>query len=313
MSGKMFVLALTLASLSGQAVASALLGCAETSRLPETSRSVEMDASSGIVDCVVSIYLHREQPKRRDEDSLFQVACSGSRYSFWQQDEALCQCSNELGDNDIFIPSLSPIASCPTDSSAVTQLRTPFRLDKCYSTISPTRHAISPAVSSASECLSHCSTHAHASFVREGSDVACTCFDAATFGEPEVCGSEPSTVAVYRRGVSTHGRKKKAARPKTKNVKQAPMSVCEQGKNQCPGVAGGLQCLDWQNDVESCGGCTELTQATVSLYPAGVNCSLLPGVESGKVSCRSSKCFIEECRVGWTLIRGTCVKTLRRR
>ncbi|KAL6301954.1 hypothetical protein BKA93DRAFT_737700 [Sparassis latifolia] len=77
--------------------------------------------------------------------------------------------------------------------------------------------------------------------------------------------------------------------------------LCPRGHKSCPvyGMSGlrGHECVDIQNDLESCGGCagsdSPLGQRAED---GGRDCSVIPNVES--VSCQGGKCTIEKCSEG---------------
>ena len=70
------------------------------------------------------------------------------------------------------------------------------------------------------------------------------------------------------------------------------------------------QCLDVQAELESCGGCTAgIVDGDAALATSGVDCTSIPGVEMGAVSCMSGQCLISQCKRGYALIDNTCVST----
>ena len=70
------------------------------------------------------------------------------------------------------------------------------------------------------------------------------------------------------------------------------------------------QCLDVKAELESCGGCTSgILDGDANLATSGVDCSAIPGVEMGAVSCMSGKCRVSKCKSGYTLVDNTCVST----
>ncbi|WWD18323.1 hypothetical protein CI109_102773 [Kwoniella shandongensis] len=84
---------------------------------------------------------------------------------------------------------------------------------------------------------------------------------------------------------------------------------CPKGLTPCA-VAGSdsYECIDTNLELESCGGCTNgLYQDYSHNATIGVDCSTIPGVASGAVTCQSGECSALACKSGWTLQHGTCV------
>ncbi|KAF8881612.1 hypothetical protein BD779DRAFT_1004167 [Infundibulicybe gibba] len=81
------------------------------------------------------------------------------------------------------------------------------------------------------------------------------------------------------------------------------------GSNSCPrgftacgvlgrGAKSSWDCIDAQNDLESCGGCTIPLHGS-SLGPEGVDCTALPGVSD--VSCVRGGCIVHKCMPGYDM------------
>jgi len=72
---------------------------------------------------------------------------------------------------------------------------------------------------------------------------------------------------------------------------------CIRGYKRCPHYAGigGFECVDIDNDPESCGGCVGFDFVRGD---AGQDCTDIPNVSV--VKCVSRKCMIETCRKGYT-------------
>nr|XP_019045296.1 hypothetical protein I302_05685 [Kwoniella bestiolae CBS 10118]OCF24226.1 hypothetical protein I302_05685 [Kwoniella bestiolae CBS 10118] len=86
-------------------------------------------------------------------------------------------------------------------------------------------------------------------------------------------------------------------------------NVCPGGMTAClvPGLEKNeaWECIDTQNDMESCGGCLHGTfnNATTAV---GVSCAK-PGVKLGAATCAAGKCLISECKDGFKLVDSQCV------
>ncbi|GAA5983767.1 hypothetical protein JCM5350_002388 [Sporobolomyces pararoseus] len=73
---------------------------------------------------------------------------------------------------------------------------------------------------------------------------------------------------------------------------------CPLNEQACPLSSGGVECIDTQNSLTSCGGC-------VGEGGEGTNCLAIPGALG--VECRSGQCQIASCFRGWTYRDGKCV------
>ncbi|KAI0074391.1 hypothetical protein K474DRAFT_66776 [Panus rudis PR-1116 ss-1] len=86
--------------------------------------------------------------------------------------------------------------------------------------------------------------------------------------------------------------------PEKRDGLQKRGAVCSKGLTAC-GVYGWSQskswdCVDTQNDIESCGGCA--VPLTLS-SPVGVDCTTIPGVAD--VSCVTGSCAVHRCLPGY--------------
>ncbi|OBZ71303.1 Protein priA [Grifola frondosa] len=85
---------------------------------------------------------------------------------------------------------------------------------------------------------------------------------------------------------------------------------CAPGHKNCPlyssslaskiGFLRGYECVDIENDLESCGGCVS-TDSQFGEHSAdgGRDCSAIPNVDV--VQCRSGKCLIDKCDAGYSV------------
>ncbi|GAA5835746.1 hypothetical protein JCM3766R1_005838 [Sporobolomyces carnicolor] len=73
---------------------------------------------------------------------------------------------------------------------------------------------------------------------------------------------------------------------------------CPVDEQACPLSSGGVECIDTQNSLTSCGGC-------VGGGGSGQNCLAIPGALG--VECRQGQCEIASCFRGWTYSNGKCI------
>ncbi|WWD10338.1 hypothetical protein V865_008473 [Kwoniella europaea PYCC6329] len=113
---------------------------------------------------------------------------------------------------------------------------------------------------------------------------------AADFGEClNQCRSSPIAFARYNADLSPSSFVKRS-----RKEGQRVLDLCPEGSRACEVPDGeGLrcECIDIDNDLESCGGCTSLC-----------------GVSFGGVTCHQGICEVESCEEGYKLVEGTCRK-----
>ncbi|KAE9396459.1 hypothetical protein BT96DRAFT_111382 [Gymnopus androsaceus JB14] len=82
-------------------------------------------------------------------------------------------------------------------------------------------------------------------------------------------------------------------------------SSCRTGWEACGIVGGGprdWECIDTQNDLESCGGCPiDVMSSLTGANGLGVDCTTIPGVSD--VSCIAGTCSVNKCMPGFKISR----------
>ncbi|GAA6026003.1 hypothetical protein JCM11491_001998 [Sporobolomyces phaffii] len=90
--------------------------------------------------------------------------------------------------------------------------------------------------------------------------------------------------------------------PIAKSAPPAPKLLssehCPLNEQACPLSSGGVECLDTQTSLTSCGGC-------VGEGGNGTNCLSIPGALG--VECQAGQCVVASCFRGWTHKNGKCV------
>jgi len=78
-----------------------------------------------------------------------------------------------------------------------------------------------------------------------------------------------------------------------------PLRCERRGHQMCPIMSGrgGFECVDVQNDLESCGGCVGEPDGSLDYDLSGVDCSALPGVD--RVRCVEGNCHVDSCAPSW--------------
>ncbi|KZT55637.1 hypothetical protein CALCODRAFT_556336 [Calocera cornea HHB12733] len=84
-------------------------------------------------------------------------------------------------------------------------------------------------------------------------------------------------------------------RPRAMKAKRAG-AQCKLGFMSCPIMSGrgGMECLDIDNDLESCGGCVGYDGEGT-----GVDCTSIPGVNT--VQCVGGQCIVQSCERGYRI------------
>ncbi|KZT53562.1 hypothetical protein CALCODRAFT_486247 [Calocera cornea HHB12733] len=81
------------------------------------------------------------------------------------------------------------------------------------------------------------------------------------------------------------------------------------GQKLCPILygRGGSECVDVENDLESCGGCMDADES----LGGGVDCTQISGARD--VACRRGKCVVTRCAPGYQVAedRTTCVPSMK--
>ncbi|KAG7099228.1 hypothetical protein E1B28_001094 [Marasmius oreades] len=82
-------------------------------------------------------------------------------------------------------------------------------------------------------------------------------------------------------------------RSETRHKKRRNLSLCPKGLDACPipgAIGGGYECLNFLEELESCGGCVSLNQ--------GQDCTAIKG--SWSVGCEQGSCVVYNCAPGYT-------------
>lgn len=88
----------------------------------------------------------------------------------------------------------------------------------------------------------------------------------------------------------------------TDDLKRCPAGTMSCPTLEAPVLAGASsdapwECVNYLEDLYSCGGCTTLG--------TGVDCTALPGVRS--VSCAAAQCVVHQCQAGFVQVGNECV------
>ncbi|WVQ86968.1 hypothetical protein IAS59_000688 [Cryptococcus gattii] len=149
----------------------------------------------------------------------------------------------------------------------------------------------------------------------------CSCGDETTVsGSPSYCGlgsfyaySHPAAAAASGLSRRKHANERIQAQRRSEMIRERQWD-CPTGMNACNvnGVVNSWECVDSTSDIESCGGCTygDYNPSRNSSESTGVDCTALPGVLRGSVTCSNGQCEAFACKRGWTLRNGQCTKSV---
>ncbi|RSH83361.1 uncharacterized protein EHS24_007040 [Apiotrichum porosum] len=234
-----------------------------------------------------------------------------------------CMCTNNDGGAawviNQAVPSVaSPpsFGTCETGSYQLQYLRASYNLLGCFTSVTMMPLPGQTTALTVSECFTRC--------INQGSKyiamqvytppfpwITCLCSTATssvTAASPDNCGV--GRWNVYRLGstpsvISRRQKRLEAA------IKGSDTSPCPVGMQAC-NVAGSdaYECIDPMDELESCGGCVAGLYAAANTTTSGIDCTTIPGVSGGGVTCMNGKCVVTRCRASHQLVDGTCVPVL---
>ncbi|CAK9785089.1 hypothetical protein CC85DRAFT_313086 [Cutaneotrichosporon oleaginosum] len=266
-------------------------------------------------------------------------------------DETLgsCYCSNEGLDVRSITEGSGAFGDCESTILNLVGVEaeyiaeTDLTLDGCYATNPP---AISTfTVANQAECLEACGSNSQVSLRvagltescgllggvlgallggRSGGRWECSCSNTAPTGQLVNCNAQTSVSGVcgllggsrtrnYAWNVYSRDLAVSAIPRRRRSYVQraASETYCPLPKLPCrvPGHDS-FECLDTTTELEACGGCPNgnFLNGTVS----GIDCTSLPGVSLGGISCVDGQCVASACRSGFKLIDGECVFQIRK-
>ncbi|WOO76768.1 uncharacterized protein LOC62_01G000386 [Vanrija pseudolonga] len=210
----------------------------------------------------------------------------------------------------------SSTGGCPVGEFDVEYLpATPFTFTGCFSsaTITP---GTSTSITDDASCFTSCAAGGYKYMALtsafNSNNYQCQCSNTVTPGPAQTC--QVGSVQLYTSSTASGAARRRrnllaaqeAARTRT---------LCPPFQTACtiPDSEHNYECVDTRYELESCGGCvTPIFGAQTGIAPAriGTDCTSLPGVAFGGVSCIQGRCHIGRCEPGYQLLRGSCVPAL---
>nr|XP_031858826.1 uncharacterized protein CI109_005780 [Kwoniella shandongensis]KAA5525898.1 hypothetical protein CI109_005780 [Kwoniella shandongensis] len=244
----------------------------------------------------------------------------GRLYSYFRVSESTCVCSND-GPDPGAITSAQEVnsVSCP-NSFAVHVALTTEDFGGCYNSLSSSGEELfSTNQNSVEACYQSCVDFEFATitYTPQGS-IRCYCDsqEIVARGTDTTCGT--GVYFAYSHGPGQRyggpsGYVKRQLRERLRLAERGRMeALCPGGMTACNIIGGeglSFECLDTTAELESCGGCSNgvfnADHETVSSF--GVDCTTLPGVSMGGVTCSAGECVAYSCQSGYKLKGNSCV------
>ncbi|WWC88382.1 uncharacterized protein L201_003293 [Kwoniella dendrophila CBS 6074] len=239
--------------------------------------------------------------------------CEGFIYAL-RHPNSICTCSNVTPTWDR--QPARPIDNCPHYSVHI--VKTTFDSTTCYQKSDFINDGSGfTNIPSAPDCLNQCKFNKKAIFISNypNPGFSCGCADNVRGTTVEFCG--PVTYYVFNHpaqaAVSGLARRKAKEQALIKRNKARRNQFCPSGLEACliPGLEeyGAWECIDSNNDLESCGGCISGSYLNTTTS-VGENC-LKPGVSLGAATCVAGQCQTNKCQYGYQLVDNQCVKQVR--
>ncbi|KAL1413824.1 hypothetical protein Q8F55_001608 [Vanrija albida] len=158
---------------------------------------------------------------------------------------------------------------------------------------------------------------------RSGGSYTCACSNTAPSGATVNCGDEIGSIAHglpplagwWEKSYAFTNFQQTVASGGTRRRRAEQMRLAAQAKTLCPGgrsacrVPGSndYECIDTTSELESCGGCAYGDFVGNGTLATGTDCTAIPGVVRGGVSCFRGDCVVTRCEKGLTLVDGGCI------
>ncbi|KAK8850510.1 hypothetical protein IAR55_004428 [Kwoniella newhampshirensis] len=235
----------------------------------------------------------------------------GFSYGFYQASPYGCRCSNSDTDMSNYQSAEDSSGTCSTDQASGWEVSTSFAFDFCASSFD-SGSASTTFVSGAEECYSRCSPTTYGSLSRVDGVYICQCFNTLTSYTAATCGGSTQTTYIYQHApnAAVSGTTRRQLKRRLENRRRTLNAFCPVGLTSCAlaGDVNAFECVDTQSELESCGGCMGSVFGPVSRAPMpGVDCSALPGVAMGAVTCARGECLVSACKSGYALMNNRCV------
>ncbi|WVF65359.1 hypothetical protein IAT40_000086 [Kwoniella sp. CBS 6097] len=234
-------------------------------------------------------------------------------FFYYRADGEVCTCSNVSPAPGSYVPAQGSQGGCSATSYAAYSILTTFEFQGCDSNMDTDENP-GDNFASLETCFAECADKGSVMFNPYYNDdtFGCRCNSAYTItgGSAATCGPYSWFTYVHSKGATASGLARRNYRVRAEQARLARQTFCPQGAKACSvdGNPDTYECVDIETELESCGGCLYGEfQSTAVNATAGVDCTALPGVALGGVTCESSACIAYACRTGFELSSGVCV------
>ncbi|WRT69263.1 uncharacterized protein IL334_006247 [Kwoniella shivajii] len=237
-----------------------------------------------------------------------------SPFFYYLSAEEQCFCSTVSPEANSFMTGASNDGGCASASNyEAYDTATTFVFQGCYNNM---RTDAAPSnVDDLEDCFAACASEGSVMYnpFSEDDIFGCRCNDAQTIIIDE--GSNAVTCDTYTWFTFTHSQEATASGLARRRLRERLMELKRESQTLCPNGArpcsvpdsNTYECIDTRSELESCGGCISGDFQAVGNSTVGQDCSSLPGVARGAVTCFNSACEAFACKPKYELISGQCV------
>ncbi|WVW79565.1 hypothetical protein I302_101534 [Kwoniella bestiolae CBS 10118] len=231
-------------------------------------------------------------------------------YFYYREDSQLCYCSDASPDAQVYVQGASDQGGCVSTAYYQVYARTTsFEFQGCASNMITDNAP--PNVIELEDCFAACASEGSAMFLPLYNDdlFACRCnIDNTIEGKsPTTCGPNVWFTFTHSAGATASGLARRNLKERLIALRRQSQTLCPKAAKACsvPGSET-YECIDTSSELESCGGCMFGEFQSSNNVTLGTDCSSLPGVARGAVTCYNSQCEAFACKKGYELVSGHC-------
>ncbi|OCF34127.1 hypothetical protein I317_01728 [Kwoniella heveanensis CBS 569] len=290
------------------------LGCTSTSFTPTSS--VGLYNTMSPTSCATACYENLNGPFTY---SYFLADLTRKRAAY-----GYCVCTNDApaAGTVAVSPDNTGGAVCSGSQFATYTSASTYSFEGCYASIDATdlsKVAVNEDVASPQECLAFCKPYDTAVLVynEDSTELGCACGSdgSIVFTEPAACGPQNYLRVAHQANTVISSqfarRQLKERLERAENERRA--AVCPRPSTACKissGFISSFECINTADELESCGGCVNgyYNAKDAEKGATGVDCTSLPGVAKGGVTCNAGSCQVFACQRGFILENNACVQ-----
>ncbi|KAK8844140.1 hypothetical protein IAR55_006934 [Kwoniella newhampshirensis] len=289
-----------------------------------SSVSLQVQAGPAFVGCVSELGSESVQPDFLGTAAT-PAACNTNclngeiayQYSLYSEMTGDCLCSTTAVAPSYYVTGPSSTAECGNSDYLVSDLPTSFNFVQCYSNMVTDNNPGDQT--SFQGCFDACRLEGSA-MVLPGANgaFACRCNQAniIDLGNNENsyavnCGPNAWFNYVHTAEAQASGLARRKLKERLDQLRLDSQTLCPTGLTPCnvQDYSDTYECIDTRNELESCGGCLHGVFQASSPSTVGVDCTAIPGVAFGAVTCMDSHCAAFSCKDGFEMAGNSCVPT----